>query len=166
MVEFYNYKEKDLIEHFNTDKNRGLDDDKAKSRLQTYGYNELKEKKKLSRIKIFIGQFKSFIIYILIFALIISVFISEYIDAIVISVILILNAILGFIQEYKAEKAILALKKLSALKAKVIRNGVVVMIETKEIVPGDILLVEEGTKISADGRIIDCSMLETLESSL
>ena len=166
MAEFYNYIESELIEHFKSNKDQGLDENQVKSRQSTYGYNELKEKDKLSRLAIFISQFKSFIIYILIFALIISIFISEYIDSIVIFIILILNAILGFIQEYRAEKAIAALKKLSALKARVIRSGHIILIETKEIVPGDILLIEEGTKISADGRIIESSMLETLESSL
>ncbi len=162
----YNSSVKEVLENFKVDPKRGLSDEEVRARLQKYGYNELKEKEKLSKFKIFIGQFRSFIVYILLFALVISLFISEFVDAIVIFVILLLNAVLGFIQEYRAEKAIAALKKLSSLKARVIRDGRICMIETKELVPGDVLFMEEGTKLSADGRLIDATMLQTLESSL
>src|SRR3989344_8087865 len=105
-INFYNKSVKEVLDSFKVEPKKGLDENEVKLRLGQYGYNELKEKKRLSKFKIFIEQFKSFIVYILLFALAISIAIEEIIDAGVIFAILILNAILGFIQEYKAEKAI------------------------------------------------------------
>lgn len=113
-----------------------------------------------------ISQFTSFIVLILIAALIISLVIGEKIDAIVIGVILILNGILGFIQEYKAEKAIQALKKLASLKATVIREGKKQEVNSINLVPGDVIILETGDKIPADSRLIKTINLETQESSL
>ncbi len=113
----------------------GLSDAEAAKRLNIYGPNEIKEEKKISAWKIFLSQFKSFIIYILVAAVIISILVPiyekgignlvvmDFIDAIAIFVILVLNAVMGFLQEYKAEKAIEALKKLASLHALVLRNG-------------------------------------------
>jgi len=144
----------------------GLDSKEAKKRLESYGKNIIKEKKRISPVKIFINQFKSFIIGILIAAVVISLVIGERIDAIVIGIILVLNAAFGFVQEYRAEKAIEALKKMASLKAKVIRNNEKIEIDASEIVPGDILILETGDKIAADARLIEAINLETQEAAL
>jgi P-type Ca2+ transporter type 2C len=144
----------------------GLTKEEAKKRLETYGKNELAAKEKINPLKIFISQFKSFIIYILIFAVAISLIAQEYVDATIILIILLFNSFFGFFQEYKAEKAIDALKKLSGLKASVIRGKKTIEIDASELVPGDIILLEAGSKISADARLIEALGLEVSESSL
>src|SRR3989344_4725078 len=156
---------------------KGLTNSEAAERLKQYGFNEIKEGKRVSPFEIFINQFKSVVIWILIFAVIISViigytksgelgFAEEYTDAIIIAVIVVLIAVLGFVQEYKAEKAIEALKKLASLKATVIRDGQKNDIDAKELVPGDILLLETGDKVPADARLIEVFNLQTQEAAL
>jgi len=157
---------------------KGLTSKEADKRIEVYGKNEIVEKKKDSKFKIFLRQFKSFIIYILIAAVIISIIvpffekslsemnITDFIDAIVIFIILILNSFLGFIQEYNAERAIEALKKLASLKAKVFRDGKLKQIDASELVPGDIIHFEVGDKIPADARLFEISNLETQEAIL
>jgi len=153
----------------------GISDQNAKERLTKYGYNELEEKNKKTPLQIFLSQFKSVIMWVLIIATVVSYAIGfidpahageSKVDAIVILIILILNAVFGFIQEYKAEKSIEALKRLAALKAKVIRNGKEKKIDSRELVPGDIILLETGDKVPADARIIELSQLNIDESSL
>ena len=158
-------KEEEVFKELGADKN-GLTEKEAEKRLQDYGYNEIKEAKKISPIKIFLQQFNSVVIYILIIALIISLFVGEKIDAVVIGTILVLNAIFGFIQEYKAEKSIEALKKLASLKATVIRDGKEKEIDAKLLVPGDIIKLETGDKIPADARLFEVINLETQEAAL
>ncbi|MFH1212358.1 MAG: calcium-translocating P-type ATPase, SERCA-type [Candidatus Woesearchaeota archaeon] len=145
---------------------QGLSEAEAKERLQRHGFNELKREKKTSKLKIFFSQFNSFIIYILLAATIISAVLGETIDAIVIFIIVILNGVFGFIQENKAEKAIEALKKMASLQATVIRDGRTIKIDSKDLVPGDIIVLETGVKIPADARIIEAINLQTLEGSL
>ncbi|MBI2670397.1 HAD-IC family P-type ATPase [Candidatus Woesearchaeota archaeon] len=145
---------------------KGISSQEASSRVSTYGYNELKESKKKTKLALFLEQFKNFLVLILIAAAIISIFIKEIKDAILIMLIVIFNGIFGFIQEYKSEKAIEALKKLTSLNATVIRDGKQIQIPTKELVPGDIVLLEEGSKIPADCRLIEVINLETQEASL
>jgi len=164
-VAYYNQTVKDALASLKSSV-KGLSTEEVKKRLQTYGLNELEEKEKINPIMMFIDQFRNFIIYILLFAVAISVLSGEYVDAIVILVILVFNAVFGFLQEYKAEKAIEALKKLSGLKAKVLRDGEMSVIETKELVPGDILLLDDGSKIPADGRIIEAMGFQISEASL
>ena len=144
----------------------GLNEKEAKLRLRQCGYNELKKRKRLSTLKIFLSQFKDPIVYILIIAVLISLVINHKLDATVIAAILFINAILGFSQEFKAEKALAMLKKISAPKARVLRNNQPLMIAARELVPGDILLLEQGDKISADARLIKVINLETDESIL
>ena len=144
----------------------GLSTAAASERLQKYGLNQLEEKKKIRPFLLFIRQFKSFIIYILIFALLLSVLAREYIDAGVIASILVLNAVLGFVQEYKAERAIAALKRLASLTATVIRNGTQQTVNAAELVPGDIILLDEGNRIPADARILQSFGLHVSEASL
>lgn len=162
---YYTKTKQEIFKEFNSNI-EGLSSSQAKTRLEKYGPNILKQGKKISALQIFISQFKSFLVYILIAAVIISTLLHEYIDAVVIAIILVLNAIMGFVQEYNAEKSIEALKKLTSLKAKVLRDGKETEIPTEEVVVGDIVLLEEGDKIPADARVIESINLETAEASL
>jgi len=144
---------------------KGLTDAEAVNRIGQYGYNELKEKKKKSPILMFLLQFNNFLIWILMVAIAISIILGDWIESIVIFIIVILNAVIGFVQEYKAEKAIDALKKLSGIRAEVLRKDKKI-IDSRELVPGDIIFVETGHKIPADARIIEEANLEVQESSL
>jgi len=165
MVNYYNLNVSDTIKSIGTSQ-KGLSEEEAKKRLKEYGSNELKHNEKISPFQILIRQFTSSIVFILLAALIISLLIGEKLDAIVISTIVVLNGIFGFVQEFKAEKAIEALKKLTALKAKVIRNGIETEIDSRELVPGDIILLETGSKVPADARLIDIAALQIDEASL
>lgn len=145
---------------------QGLTEQEARNRLKEAGFNELKKKRRDTALEIFVRQFQSFLVAILIFASAISFLLGEMTDAIIISAIIILNAILGFVQEYRAEKAIEALKKLAAPKAKVTREGKEAVIEAREVVPGDILLFEAGDSIAADARLVEAMNLKIDESLL
>ena len=124
----------------------GLSQAEVEQRLKQYGLNEIKEGKKASALEIFLNQFKSAVLWILIIATVISTFLKEYIDAIVILVIIVLIAVLGFILEYRAERAIEALKKLASLKATAVRDGQKKEIDANQLVPGDIIVLETGDK--------------------
>ncbi|MBI5072628.1 cation-translocating P-type ATPase [Candidatus Woesearchaeota archaeon] len=150
---------------FETNEN-GLSPLAVQDRLKKYGCNIIKEQKKIHPFLIFLRQFQSVVVHILLGAVIISFFLGNYIDASVIISILIFNAVFGFVQEYKAEKSIEALRKLASLKAKVIRAGEVQEIDAKELVPGDLLLLEEGDKIPADARLVECIRLKAQEAAL
>ena len=145
---------------------KGFSQTEAEERLKQHGPNEIKEGKKISPLEILFSQFKSVVIWILIIATIISAFLREYIDASVILVIIVLIAILGFVQEYRAERAVEALKKLASLKATVIRDGQKKDIDSKDIVPGDIIILETGDKVPADARLIEVFNLQTQEAAL
>ena len=144
----------------------GITSSDAKERIKTYGLNKLAKKKEHTILKILIGQFKSFLVALLVVAMVVSYFIGEHIDAYVIGIIVILNALLGFIQEYRADKAVESLKKLSAPKAHVMRDGRVQEIDAEQLVPGDILVLAEGDRIPADARLIEALNLEVNESAL
>ncbi len=144
----------------------GISNKTAKSRLEKYGKNILKKKKKFHALKILFNQFNSFLIYILIIAAAISFLIGHKIDGFVIGAIVLLNAGIGFIQQFKAEKAIANLKKLIVSKTTVIRQGVQKEILSSELVPGDIVLFEAGDKISADCRILEEENLKVNEAAL
>ncbi len=144
----------------------GLSSVEANKRLASYGPNEIKDAIRVSPLRIFLKQFDSIVIWILIAATVLSAFLREYIDAVVIGVILILIAVLGFVQEYRAERAIEALKKLSSLRAKVIRNGLRTDIDAKELVPGDLILIETGDKVPADAHLLEVFNLKTQEAAL
>lgn len=150
----------------------GLTEDEASKRLEKYGANNLKEKKKESLFIKFIKQFNDFMIIVLIIAAIISAIVAktngsgDYIDSIIIIAIVIFNAIMGLIQEEKAEKSLEALKKMSAPNAKVRRNGKIQEIEASQVVPGDVVILEAGNYVPADCRLIDSYNLQIEESSL
>ena len=164
-MEYYGSGIKEVLKELNTTEN-GLSNEEAKNRLEKYGLNRLKEEKGLSPFKIFFNQFKSFLIIILILAAIISFFIGEVADSLVILVIVVLNALIGFFQEYKAEKTIEALKKLEALKTTVIRDGKEQVILAEGLVIGDIIKIEAGDKIPADCRIIYSNNVNVDEAAL
>jgi Ca2+-transporting ATPase len=144
----------------------GLTEQQARARLKQFGSNKLRKTRHFSALRVFLSQFKSFLIIILVFAAILSYFMESMIDSIVILAIIVLNAGLGFSQEYKAEKAIASLKKMMVSEARVMRNGKFIKIDSKRIVPGDVLILRTGDKIVADARIIESSGLKLNEAAL
>jgi Ca2+-transporting ATPase len=156
----------EVLSQLNTSRRTGLTSHEAQKRLRKYGQNKLEKKKELSPLIIFARQFKSFLIAILIVAAVISAFIQYFIDTAVILSIVILNAVLGFVQEYRAEKALAALEKLVALEARVIRGEHEIKIPATELVPGDIIVLEQGYKVPADARLIEAINLKVNEASL
>ena len=145
---------------------KGLIDDEANKRLEQHGYNELEEKAKRTKLAVFLSQFKDFMIIILIIAAVISGIVGDLKDTIVIAFIVLINAIVGFIQEYRAEKAMDALKKMSASEAKVRRNGSSFHIPVRLLVPGDIVVLEAGDMVPADLRLLETHALKLEEASL
>lgn len=144
----------------------GLTASEAEKRLTRHGPNELIEEEKTSRIRLFISQFTSFLILILIAASIVSAALGEIADAIVIMIIVILSGVLGFIQEYRAEKSIAALKQMASPTAFVIRDAREAVIPSKDVVPGDVIMLHAGDRIPADSRIIEAANMMVDESSL
>jgi Ca2+-transporting ATPase len=144
---------------------RGLSRSEVERRLSEYGRNEIAERR-VSALAMFLGQFKSFLIYILLAATVISLLLGEVLDAVLILAIILLMGVAGFMQEYKAEKAVQALREMAAPRAKVVREGVAEEVDARELVPGDIILLEEGDKVPADARLIEAEDLEVDESPL
>jgi len=153
------------IKKFNS-RDSGLTKDEAREKRVEFGLNVLPEKKRASLFVKFLKQFKSLMVYILIAAAGISYFLERLVDVYVILGVIVINAAIGFYQESRAEKAIKALKKMIVPQADVYRNGELVRIPAKELVPGDIISLEEGDKIPADARIIQMKNFRTVESSL
>src|SRR3989338_9618527 len=156
----------DICLEFKTNIQSGLTTSEVENRLEKYGLNQLPEQKKISPLKIFIRQFSSFIIWVLIGALIIALVIGEVVDASVIGGIVILNALLGFIQEYRAEKSLIALRKLSSPNSRVIRDGILQVVPSNKVVPGDVVLLEAGDSVPADGRVVQSIQLAAQEAVL
>ncbi|HLO39321.1 MAG TPA: HAD-IC family P-type ATPase, partial [Lacibacter sp.] len=144
----------------------GLNSDAVASKLAEYGPNELQEKKKKPAWLLFVHQFKDFMILVLVAAAVIAGIVGDLTDTIIIMVIVLLNAVVGFVQEYRAEKAMEALKKIAALQAQVIRNGKTVALPSAELVPGDLVLLEAGNVVPADLRLIEAFNLNIDESAL
>lgn len=155
----------ETIQLLNTSK-EGLHQSIAEERLVEYGRNELLEKKKKPYLLLLLNQFKDLMILILLFAAIVSIAIGDIKDAILIFGIVLMNALIGFFQEYKAEKAMAALKKMSALNTLVRRNGKLIEIPTTDLVLGDIVILETGNIVPADLRLIETHSLKLEESSL
>ena len=145
---------------------RGLSTREAEKRVKTYGLNELKHNKKKSPVLIFLAQFNDFLVWVLIGATIISGFIGDKADAITILIIVIVNAILGFVQEFRTEKSLEALQKLAAPTCKVIRDGNIKVVSSKELTIGDLVVLEAGDRIPADGTFIDAANMVVDESLL
>ncbi len=154
MKTWWNLLIRDIVQELGTDPEAGLTLDAAEEKLRTVGPNELQEKKGRGLFAIFLDQFKGLIIWVLIGAALVSGFLREWVDALAILAIVLLNACLGLVQEYKAEKSLAALKKLSAPSSKVIRDGAPHIVPSRELVPGDLIELEAGDYIPADGRVV------------
>ncbi len=164
-LKFHTFSVKQSLKELKSSE-KGLNSHEAEQRLHNYGFNELKGKEGLHPIRIFFQQFSSPLVWILLVALVISIVLNEVVDAIVIGIIVVANAIMGFIQEYKAEKSIEALKKMASPKARVLRDGKEIKIESRLLVPGDIIFLETGDKVPADARLIEAHDLHVEEASL
>lgn len=156
----------ELEKDFSVNKDKGLSDEEVLRRQKRFGYNEIIEHKPPSLIATFLHQLCDPMIYVLLIAVILSFLLKEYSDAIIILVVILINALVGTIQEKKAEKALKALRQLSSPLCLVKRNGIIKEIPTKELVPGDIVKLEEGYIIPADIRFISCHNLKVEEASL
>jgi len=155
-----------VLKELNTDIHQGLAEDEVKRRLEKYGYNELKKEEKISPFTLFINQFKNILIIILIVAIVLSALVGEVVDAAIIAVIVVFCAVLGFIQEYRAERALEALKKMLSPTITALRGGKEEEVPSKELVPGDLLLLEAGDKIPADARLVENHSLRCDEAPL
>jgi len=167
--------EEEVLKALGTDRH-GLGSEEARTRLAQYGPNKLAERGGVSPLKIFLGQFKDVFVLMLLAAIAISLFIAfsrpepptleDYADSGTIGVIVALNAVVGFVQEYRSEKAIEAMKKLTAPKARLIRDGKEATVSAEEIVPGDVLLLETGDRVAADACLLEVVDLKTDEAVL
>ncbi len=165
-MKWQNLSADETLKNLKSDANKGLSTEEAQKRNLKFGLNELVEKKKAGPISLFLGQFKEILIIILIFAAIAAYYVGDTIDAIVILIVVVINAVVGFIQEYRAEKAMEKLKGLISNEAVVIRDDKKQKIPAGELTPGDIVVIEEGDNIPADLRIIQSYDLKVDESAL
>lgn len=164
-MEWHQLDIKSTCEKLKTSPN-GLSGAEAANRINEYGHNEIIEKKKRSPVAMFLSQFKDFMIIVLLGAAILAGIFGDVVDTVAIIVIVILNAIIGFVQEYRAEKAIDALKKMAASSAVVIRDGKPATISSRDLVPGDVIRLEAGNIVPADVRLIETVKLKIEEASL
>jgi Ca2+-transporting ATPase len=163
-----NWHQKDIEDIFEElhSSRTGLSADEARKRLEEHGLNVIREEKKKGPFLMLLDQFRDFMILVLIAAAVISGVVGEFSDSLAIIVIVILNAVLGFVQEYRAEKAMTALKKMAALTATVIRDAKTAEIQASGLVPGDIVLLETGKIVPADMRLTEAAHLKVVEASL
>ncbi|HYE35526.1 cation-transporting P-type ATPase [Methylocaldum sp.] len=154
-------------------KAEGLSTDEAQRRLKEYGPNEIRKGREISPLRILLAQFNDFLIYLLLAAAILSVGVGflpgsdpEYAEAILILVIVLANGLFGFVQDYRAEKAMQSLRELSTPQARVLRDGKKVTVPATELVPGDVIVIDAGNRIPADARLLESQSLETMEASL
>ena len=164
-MEHFQKSASEVLEVLNTSL-EGLSEEEVKIRLLTYGKNVLEKKKRKKPFEIFFSQFKDFLIFILIVAAIVSGFVGELLDTMTIIAILFINALIGFIQEYRAEKAMEALSKMASPHAVVVRENKIKKIPAEELVPGDIVLIEAGDIVPADLRLLEAYQLKIDESPL
>lgn len=165
MKTFYNQSSQEVLKTLEVN-DKGLNDTEVKSRREKYGFNELTEGTRKSHFQVFLEQFKDFLVLILIGAAVISAFLGKFESTVVILVVVVINAILGTVQHIKAEQSLKSLKALSSPTAKVLRNGQKLEIPSRELLVGDVLYLDAGDYVSADGRIIENHSLQINESSL
>ncbi len=166
MSEWYKIESDDVVQQLGTSQADGLTSVEAKQRLEKYGINELVEKGAKSPWLILFDQFKEPMVVILFIAALVSLFLHELADVIIILAIVVLNAVIGFTQEYRAEQAVAALKKLSVPNVKVRRDGRFEEVSAREIVPGDVVTLEAGNLVPADGRLLESVNLKIEEAAL
>ena len=155
-----------VLHRLRSDTHSGLTQEEVGKRLAQYGLNELRKEDKASPLSLFLSQFKNLLILILLAATALSLLVGEWVDALMIAAIVLLSAILGFIQEYKAEQALEALKKMLSPTITVLRDGKEEEIPSRDLVPGDIILLEAGDKIPADARLVEVRSLNCDEAAL
>jgi P-type Ca2+ transporter type 2C len=155
-----------VLEELQTDAGVGLSSTEAEQRLQTAGYNKIESGKKISLVMVLINQFISPFVLLLVIAAGLSFFFKEWLDGIAILIVIIINTIIGFLMEFQAGRSMEALKKLTTVPARVLRNGKSIQVPSEELVPGDILFVESGDMVTADGRLVQVNQLQTDESAL
>ncbi|BAV34852.1 ATPase [Sulfuricaulis limicola] len=156
----------EVARHLDTDARAGLSAENARARLEQYGANEIREGRRRGPLAMFLGQFTDFMILVLIAAAIVSGLIGDLTDTLVIVAIVVLNAVIGFVQEYRAERAIAALKQMAALTAHVVRGGQSRMVPAAELVPGDVVRIEAGNAVPADLRLTEAVQLRIEEAAL
>lgn len=155
-----------VLSGLETDREMGLSAAEVQSRLEKYGENRLEEHAGISPWVILVNQFRNIIVVLLLAATALSLALHDYVEAVAIMAVIALNALFGFITEYRAEKAMEALKKMVTATAKVVRDGRMIEIEAAGLVPGDILVLEEGDQVTADGRLMEAENLAVVEASL
>jgi Ca2+-transporting ATPase len=155
-----------LVKELRVNPSLGLSNQEAKSRLERMGPNVLVTAPPISPWRIFLSQFQDFMVLVLLGTVVISVLLGEYLDAAAIFAILFLNAVLGFVQEYRAERSIEMLGRLAAEHCRVVRDGHKTLIAAADLVPGDIILLETGDRVPADARLLECQLLSVDESNL
>ncbi|WP_461370955.1 cation-translocating P-type ATPase, partial [Candidatus Darwinibacter acetoxidans] len=155
-----------LLKELRVNPSLGLSNQEAKSRLERMGPNVLVTAPPISPWRIFLSQFQDFMVLVLLGTVVISVLLGEYLDAAAIFAILFLNAVLGFVQEYRAERSIEMLGRLAAEHCRVVRDGHKTLIAAADLVPGDIILLETGDRVPADARLLECQLLSVDESNL
>lgn len=163
---WHQWSRDELLEQFNVKLEQGLTQEEAERRRTEYGWNELTEGARVSPWLLFINQFKDFMMLVLMGATLISGILGEYLDAVTIIAIIVLNGVLGFVQEFRAERSLRALKELSAPHANVLREGKACHLPARDLVPGDIVNLESGDRIPADLRWLQTNSLDVEESAL
>ncbi|MQL51184.1 HAD-IC family P-type ATPase, partial [Desulfofundulus thermobenzoicus] len=164
--QWYSLSGQEVAAVLQTSLERGLDDGAVRERMARFGPNQLTRAPRVPLWQLFLEQFRDFMVLILLAATVISGFLGEYADAVTIMIIVTLNAVLGCIQEYRAERSMEALRELAAPEARVIRGGLERKIPAAELVPGDLVLLEAGDRVPADVRLVQAVNLEVEESAL
>lgn len=162
----WRFSAEDLARHVEADAEHGLAAEEARRRLSSQGANELPESSPLSLLSLFLSQFTSVIVWVLIGAAVVSGLLGDWVDSAAILAIVLLNGILGFVQEFRAERSLAALRRLSIATARVFRDGTPHVIPAREVVSGDVILLEAGDRIPADARLVYATNFHTQEASL
>jgi Ca2+-transporting ATPase len=166
MASYHATRAGEVLAALGVDPRQGLSAEEVDKRAKEFGPNEIRERPGKNPLVIFLGEFKNFLVLILLGAAVVSAFVGEWLDAAAIFAIVILNAVIGFVQEYRAERSLAALKKLLAPLAKVVRGGREQRVPARDLVPGDLLILEAGDRVPADCRLIETALFRVDESPL
>jgi Ca2+-transporting ATPase len=166
ITDAHSFSTEEISSQLNTSADKGLSDAEVKKRQQSYGKNDIEKKKTRSPFLIFLTQFTSPMVYMLLVAVGLSFFFKEWLDGFAILAVIVISAVIGFVMEFQAERSMDALKRMTQVNAKVFRDKKLIEIPSSEIVPGDILFLEAGDMILADARIFNLSQFSVNESAL